>query len=295
MLFQFKICFYCEDVPMKALSSSSFNIKGTDRNREKGRGREGGGGDRRELLSVCWWANSISGNTMEPEADFQKGNCHSGEQYGTCLVSSSAVLLCSGCTWGRRLEPEERTALCWGPVMGRIESETVMCLKCIEMKIGQALTAAFGIHSYKHSIGFDQIEGAHRWGSSELTQTMMLLPRWQTKNPLSPRNTATSPWALNPNQTPCHTPLHMHPSSTSIISWSYTLWAALHAVLQLQSCLHRLKTKPIWQQLNTLKNTPTCEQCRASKTCNPINSHTHTLSHKHLYSPWLHGITTYLT
>lgn len=37
---------------------------------------------------------------MEPEADFQKANCHSGEQYGTCLVSSSPVLLCSGCTWG---------------------------------------------------------------------------------------------------------------------------------------------------------------------------------------------------
>lgn len=116
---------------------------------------------------------------MEPEADFQKANCHSGEQYGTCLVSSSPVLLCSGCAWGRRLEPEERPALCLGPCDGgELKVKLfVIRLKCIEMKIRQPLTAAFGIHSHTHSINFDQIEGPNRWGSSELTQTMILLPR----------------------------------------------------------------------------------------------------------------------
>lgn len=52
-----------------------------------------------------------------------------------------------------------------------------MRLKCIEMKIGQVLMAAIGIHSERHSIGFDQIEWVNRRGWSELTQTMMLLPR----------------------------------------------------------------------------------------------------------------------
>lgn len=51
-----------------------------------------------------------------------------------------------------------------------------MRLKCIEMKIGHALMAAIGIHSYKHSIGFDQTEWVNRPRSSESTQTMMLLP-----------------------------------------------------------------------------------------------------------------------
>ena len=52
-----------------------------------------------------------------------------------------------------------------------------MRLKCIEMKIVQALMAAVGIHSESHSIGFDQIEWVNGRGSSESTQTMMLLPR----------------------------------------------------------------------------------------------------------------------
>lgn len=59
---------------------------------------------------------------MEPEADFQKANCHS-ERYGTCLVSSSPVQwwVCSG--------EEARTRggdhIMVGTTMEGIESETV--------------------------------------------------------------------------------------------------------------------------------------------------------------------------
>lgn len=52
-----------------------------------------------------------------------------------------------------------------------------MRLKCTEMRIGQPLTAAIGIRSEMHSIGLEQIEWVNRRGSSESTQTMILLPR----------------------------------------------------------------------------------------------------------------------
>ena len=55
--------------------------------------------------------------------------------------------------------------------------------KSIEMKPRDDSMAAFGIHSYRHSFGFDQIEWANRWGSIELTQTIMPLPRRWTENP----------------------------------------------------------------------------------------------------------------
>ena len=112
---------------------------------------------------------------MEPEADFQKANCHS-EQYGTCLVSSSPV------QW---VYPREEAGtrrvdhIMAGPCYGRELKVKLfeMHLKCIEMKIGEALMAATGTHSNKHSIGLDQIKWVNGRGSSEPTQTMMLLPR----------------------------------------------------------------------------------------------------------------------
>lgn len=112
---------------------------------------------------------------MEPEADFQKANCHS-EQYGTCLVSSSPVRWAySGEEAGTRGEGHIMAGTRIG---GELKVKLFeMLLKCIEMKIGPALTAAIGIHSERHSIGFDQIEWVNRRGSSESTQTMMLLPR----------------------------------------------------------------------------------------------------------------------
>ena len=118
---------------------------------------------------------------MEPEADFQKANCHS-EQYGTCLVSSSPVRwVYSGEEAGTRGEDHIMAGTRMG---GELKVKLFeMRLKCIEMKIGPALTAAIGIHSEMHSIGFDQIEWVNRRGSSESTQTMMLLPQWRTKDP----------------------------------------------------------------------------------------------------------------
>lgn len=85
--------------------------------------REGGGGREGEGTGGSCWVSAdgltqFQGTQWSQRLISKKANCHSGEQYGTCLVSSSPVLLCSGCTWGRRLGPEERTALCWGPVMG---------------------------------------------------------------------------------------------------------------------------------------------------------------------------------
>lgn len=107
---------------------------------------------------------------MEPEADFQKANCHS-EQYGTCLVSSSPV------QWvypreeaGTRAVDHIMAGHCYGRELKVKLFE--MHLKCIEMKI-----AASGIHSNRHSIGFDQIEWVKGRGSREPTQTMMLLPQ----------------------------------------------------------------------------------------------------------------------
>lgn len=69
-----------------------------------------------------------------------------------------------------------------------------------------------------HSIGSDQIEWVNRWGSSESTQTMMLLPRWRRRDPHSqdfcdkPLHTQPQP-PRRPHITP-----PKHPSSTSIIS-----------------------------------------------------------------------------
>lgn len=158
---------------MKAPLTASFNIKGPDNEREE-RKREVGGGDRRELSSVCWWANSISGNTIEAEADFKKANCNC-ELYCACLVSSSPE--------GRRPGPEERTTLWWGPATEGDRKWN--CLKCVwyTLKIGQALMAASWIHSESHSIGFDQMEWVNKWGSSGSTQTMMLLPQWWASDP----------------------------------------------------------------------------------------------------------------
>lgn len=194
----------------------ALTLKGlTETERKGGGGREGEG-----TGGSCW----VSADGLTQFQGTQWSQRLISKRQIVILVSSMAPvwwvhLLCScavgvlgGGGWNQRRGPHYVGAPWWG----RIESETVMCLKCIEMKIGQALTAAFGVHSYKHSIGFDQIEGAHRWGSSELTETMMLLPRWQTKNPLSPGNTATSPWALDPRPTtlpytPAHAPiLHLN-------------------------------------------------------------------------------------
>lgn len=48
-----------------------------------------------------------------------------------------------------------------------------------EMKIRDAFMPGFGIYSHGYLIGFGQIEWENRWGLSELTQTLMLLPwRW---------------------------------------------------------------------------------------------------------------------
>lgn len=59
---------------------------------------------------------------MEPEADFQKANCHS-EQYGTCLVSSSPVRwVDSGEEAGTRGEDH---IMAGPPRWEGIESETV--------------------------------------------------------------------------------------------------------------------------------------------------------------------------
>lgn len=110
---------------------------------------------------------------MEPEADFQKANCHS-EQYGTCLASSSPVQwVYSGEEVGTGREDRIMVGLGDGRELKLFE----MRLKCIEMKIGQALMAAIAMHSDMHSIGFDQTEWVNRPGSSESTHTMMPLPR----------------------------------------------------------------------------------------------------------------------
>lgn len=113
---------------------------------------------------------------MEPEAVFQKANCHS-EQHGTCLVVSSYPVC-----WvylGEEAGTRGEDHIMLGPTMGGELKVKLfeMRLKCIEIKMGRALTAAFGIHSDSHSIAFDQTERANRWGLSESTQTMMLLPR----------------------------------------------------------------------------------------------------------------------
>lgn len=52
-----------------------------------------------------------------------------------------------------------------------------MCLKCIEMEMGQTLKASSWIHSQRTSIGLDLMEREDGEGSSESTQTMTLLPR----------------------------------------------------------------------------------------------------------------------
>lgn len=93
-----------------------------------------------------------------------------------------------------------------------------MRLKCIEMKIGWALMAAIGIYSERHSIGFDQIEWVNRRGSSESTQTMMLLPRLRTEDPDPQDFCRQSLYSQRPPphhhrnaHTPTHTPiLHLH-------------------------------------------------------------------------------------
>lgn len=172
MLFQFKICFFCQHVQMEALSSTLKDLTETEEESES----KVGGGDRRELLSVCWWANSISGDTMEPEADFKKANCNS-EQCGNCLVSSSPMWWVN---MGEEAGTRGKDHITVGPAMGGNWKRN--CLKCVwnalKWKSGRLMAASW-IHSEGHSIGFDQIEWVNRWGSSESTQTMMLLPRWR--------------------------------------------------------------------------------------------------------------------
>lgn len=168
---------------------------------------------------------------MEPEADFQKANCHS-EHYGTCLVGSSHVqCVCSG---GGGVGAEDhimvghtfRRNWRWDCLKGfwdslKWKSGRLLGLLLESIQIGSqlVLTRLSG-----WTVG-DRVNRPRQWccclGEGP-------------KNPDRPDNWRQSQYSQLLPRSPKkkNTPYtHMHPSSTSIISPSFRLWVQLPPLL----------------------------------------------------------------
>lgn len=266
MLFQFKICSYCEHFQIEALSSA-LTLKDLTET-EWGRWEEGTGGS-------CWV--SADGLTQ-----FQ------GTQWSQRLISKRQIvilssiapvwwvhLLCRGCTQGKRPGPKERTTLWWTLWWEGIGSETVW--NAFQMHWNENRAGSYGCHwnLFKKALNWfwpDWVgeQAGIEWIDPDNDAVALVTDRGPWSPGLLPPVLVL--WTPTPQRPPITTETHIHPSSTSIISPSFRLWVyyqlqvpPLHAVLQLQSCLHRLKRQPIWQQLNTSTHT------RHTHTC-----HTHT-------------------
>lgn len=125
------------------------------------------GGSGTELLNVCWWCDSISGNSLESEADFQRAFCHS-EQYGTWL----SRVISSGCPRGN--QDHSRGSQYARPCDERKLGESVSVCNTFGVNIRQPLIAVSGIHLVRLSIAFKQIERETKWRWSESTQTALV-------------------------------------------------------------------------------------------------------------------------